>query len=317
MQIIRGILLRFFYFSKENECFFNVNFIIENNVLEGFIIRILHINFARFFFVCIFLHTFRNLFFKSFSKISVWYSGVSLMLILILVRFVGYVLPWGQISFWGARVITRFLRVFPYIGKHLVFEIWRGFSVGQNIISFFFSVHYLLPLIIIIFIIIHIILLHLNLSSNKIFTRKRNIKKPFNRILLQQDFINFIIIMLFSEIIISLPFIFDDIENSKLRNPIMSPAHIKPEWYFLFAYAILRSVPNKLGGVIAIVISVLFFFFFIIKKSKSLRFTYKLSFFFFIINCFLLTWIGGKGVEDPYILIGQILLFFYFLFLFI
>ena len=123
--------------------------------------------------------------------------------------------------------------------------------------------------------------------------------------------------MLFSEIIISLPFIFDDIENSKLRNPIMSPAHIKPEWYFLFAYAILRSVPNKLGGVIAIVISVLFFFFFIIKKSKSLRFTYKLSFFFFIINCFLLTWIGGKGVEDPYILIGQILLFFYFLFLFI
>lgn len=292
-----------------------MSYSIETNIFNGFLIRITHLNFARFFFISIYIHLFRNIFYKRFNKFLVWSTGCILLLILILTAFIGYVLPWGQISFWGGSVITSFLTVLPYIGNSLLQELWRGFSIGQNLLTLFFSLHFILPLIILTTIIIHLIVLHSNLSSNKLFQTKSQIKKPFNRILLQQDFINFILLIIFIELFLIFPFLFDDPENSKIANDMLSPLHIKPEWYFLFAYAILRSIPNKLGGVIAIIFSVLFLLIFSSKKVKLLRSKNLITFFVFLIVCSLLTWIGGNPVEYPYITIGQCLFIIYFLFL--
>ena len=313
IQIIRGIFLSFFFIANEKLRFFIVRYFIENDVFLGYLFRLIHLNFARAFFIRIFLHLFRNLFYKRFNKGIVWCTGISLLLILIITAFIGYVLPWGQISFWGARVITRFLTVVPFLGKKIVIELWRGFAVGQRILSFFFRLHFILPFILLIVILFHLIYLHLNLSRNKVFSIKRTNKKPFNNLLLNQDLINIIYILLFLNLIILIPFIFDDEENSKIANEIRSPIHIKPEWYFLFAYAILRSIPNKLGGVIAIALRIIYFYLFIFKKNKKIRNKYNLILSIFIFSCILLTWIGGNAVEDPYILIGQILLFSYFM----
>lgn len=307
-----GLFLSFFFTGNEQTAFTTVNFFIENDVFCGYLVRLTHLNLASAFFIRIYIHLFRNLFIKSSFKSMVWCSGVGLLLILILTAFIGYVLPWGQISFWGANVITRFLTVVPFIGTRLVNELWRGFSIGQNMLSFFFSLHFLFPFAIVAIILFHLVFLHLNLSSNKLFTIKSVNKMPFNIILLCQDMINLLLIFFFLIFILAYPFFFDDEENSKLANEIRSPIHIKPEWYFLFAYAILRSIPNKLGGVIAIGLRILYLFAFIYKKPKIQSTKSTLIIICFLLTCLMLTWIGGNPVEAPYIIIGQLLLILYF-----
>ena len=316
IQTISGVILSFFYSVNVKERFYYINFFIDNDVFLGFFVHLLHLSFGRLFFIRIFFHIFRNIIYKSFNKLLTWKSGVFILLILILTAFIGYVLPWGQISFWGARVITTFLRVVPYIGKKILNVLWRSNAIGQTLISFFFSLHFIFPFILIIIIFFHLIFLHINKSRNKLFTM--NIKKRrFNNYLLIKDIINFLLIYFFIIIITIFPFIFDDEENSKLANEIVSPTHIKPEWYFLFAYAILRSIPNKIGGVLLMGFRVLFFFLFSYKNNKKIRKNRKKIIIIFFFSCLLLTWIGIKPAEDPYIFNGQILLFFYFLILLI
>lgn len=308
------MLLSFFY--RTERAFYCVTFILENDVWNGYLIRILHLNFATAFFLSIYIHLFRNLCYSRYTKMGVWSTGVTLLLVLIITAFLGYVLPWGQISFWGASVITSFLTVIPYIGTRALLIIWSAFRVGHSILSFFFSVHYLLPIILLAIVIVHLIYLHSTGRRNKIYRQKRIFKKPFNSFLLTQDIINLTGIFLFLEMILIMPFIFDDAENAKIANEISSPLHIQPEWYFLFAYAILRSVPNKLGGVIAIAVRVLYFYLFIYKKTLKLSKLNRNKLLIWITSFILLTWIGGNPVEDPYIAIGQLLLVLYFIILY-
>lgn len=253
--------------------------------------------------------------------IHTWGSGVTIYILLIATAFIGYVLPWGQISLWGATVITNFLSTIPILGETIVKWIWGGFSVNNSTLNCFFSLHFLLPFILLVIVIIHLVFLHYTGSTSPIIgSFSNNIKIKFDNYYIYKDLFNLLFIILMIFIRLFSPFAVGDPENFILANPLNSPIHIQPEWYFLYIYGILRSIPNKLGGVIVIVAALLIFYFlcFVNKVSNINNFyCFKLLFFLFI-NCFvLLTWIGSQAVEDPFIFIGQILTFVYFLYFFI
>lgn len=227
-------------------------------------------------------------------------------------------LPWGQISFWGSTVITNLLSSIPYLGNYLVQWIWGGFSVRNPTLTRFFCIHFLLPFVIIAITIIHLFFLHITGSNNPLGIN-RNIKKisfnPFFRI---KDLIGFIFLFIILIFIVSFyPYILGDRDNFILANPLVTPEHIQPEWYFLFAYAILRSIPSKLGGVIALLISIIILFIIPIlniRKIKRNQFypIRKFIFWILIFTIILLTWIGIRPVEEPFIIVGQILSLIYF-----
>lgn len=295
---------------------------IIRNVNIGWLMRFIHINGASIFFIFVFLHITRGLLFSSFKLKETWITGVIILFMLIATAFLGYVLPWGQISFWGATVITNLISAIPYLGLIIVEWLWGGFSVDNPTLSRFFSLHFLLPFILAMLILIHITILHSTGSTNPLGIKRNLDKIFFHPFFSSKDLLGVILVLLlFSLVCFIYPYILGDPENFNPANPINTPIHIQPEWYFLFAYAILRRIPNKLGGVIALVMSILIISFLTLKKKykRSHKFNLFQKISFAIFSCFfiLLTWIGANPVEIPYITIGKILSFLYFLCIFI
>nr|YP_009020811.1 cytochrome b [Polymastia littoralis]AHM12892.1 cytochrome b [Polymastia littoralis] len=317
IQIITGIFLAMHYCSDVNLAFTSVAHI-TRDVNYGFILRYLHANGASMFFLCVYFHIGRGLYYGSYTRVIVWNVGVVLFLLMIVTAFIGYVLPWAQMSFWAATVITNLLSAIPYIGDDIVKWVWGGFSVSNATLNRFFSLHYLLPFVLAGLAIVHLIALHEEGSNNPIGIRSDIDKVPFHYYYALKDIYGVIVFMLVLSILAFLfPYSLGDAENFKPANPLVTPVHIKPEWYFLFVYAILRSIPNKLGGVVALLacILVLLFMPYLHKnrlRGLSFRPLSKILFWFLVGDFLILTWIGGQPVEDPYILIGQIAAIFYF-----
>jgi len=250
----------------------------------------------------------------------VWFSGIVILLIVIATAFLGYVLPWGQIRFWGATVITNILRAIPYFGESLLKWIWGGFAVGNPTLQRFYVFHFLLPFALAGIACLHLILLHETGSNNPLGLKSGSEIVPFHPLYTSKDIVGIVIFLgTLLGITCFFPTLLSDPANFLPANPLVTPTHIQPEWYFLWAYAILRSIPNKLGGVIAIFAAIIILFSLPYTHPKLRRgFTFfplrQLLFWLLVVDCFLLTWIGGRPVEEPYIQLGQIFTTLYFLF---
>nr|YP_010610456.1 cytochrome b [Opimothrips tubulatus]WAO28723.1 cytochrome b [Opimothrips tubulatus] len=317
-QILTGVFLAMFYLPSAESAFSSVIHICRD-VNLGWMLRNLHANGASMFFIIMFVHIGRGIYYESFKYMLVWFSGILIFFISMATAFLGYVLPWGQMSFWGATVITNLLSAIPYLGEYLVKWIWGGFSVDTPTLNRFFVFHFLCPFIILILVIFHILFLHNSGSSSPLGLGEDKDKLFFHPYFSSKDLITFFYMFFFLLMLSSFsPFYLGDPDNFSIANSMNTPIHIKPEWYFLFAYAILRSIPNKLGGVMALLFSILIFFILPILnnnflfKGKQFLILKKLFFWVFINNFFLLTWAGAKPVEEPFILISQILSFTYF-----
>lgn len=319
IQLITGILLASSYSPSIRNSFFMVNFITENYD-KGWLIRYIHANGASLFFICIYTHIGRGLYYKSYSMVKTWIVGVTILILTIAAAFLGYVLPVNQISFWGASVITNLFSEVPYIGPQLVQTIWGGPLVDNPTIVRFFTFHFMVPFIIAAITVVHITYLHITGSSNNLGvpSLKKLIFHPFHS---TKDLVGVSLVLLtFLFVCLHYPLILGDDENFVQANPSVTPHHIQPEWYFLFAYAILRSIPNKLGGVIALAASVAVLYTlpftvnFTKTKRSNIRPAAKVIFWLFVISVILLSWIGIRPVEEPYIGVGQILTVVYFLY---
>nr|YP_009132685.1 cytochrome b [Thitarodes gonggaensis]AKA63379.1 cytochrome b [Thitarodes gonggaensis] len=318
-QIITGLFLTMHYSANIDLAFYSVNHICRN-VNYGWLIRTLHTNGASFFFICIYIHIGRGIYYESFLYKYTWMIGVLILFLLMATAFMGYVLPWGQMSFWGATVITNLLSALPYLGSMLVNWIWGGFAVDNATLTRFYTFHFLLPFILMMMTMIHLLFLHQYGSNNPLGINSNLDKIPFHPYFSFKDLFGFIMMMMILMLLtLWNPYILSDPDNFIPANPLMTPIHIQPEWYFLFAYAILRSIPNKLGGVIALIMSIAILFilpFTFNKKFQGNQFypMNKILFWNMLIIIILLTWIGARPVENPYILTGQMLTIMYFLY---
>nr|QGT77268.1 cytochrome b [Potamiscus yiwuensis] len=317
LQITTGLFLAMHYIPHIDLAFLSVGHICRD-VNYGWILRTAHANGATLFFLCLYTHVGRGMFYGSYMIFHVWMVGVVILLLLMATAFLGYVLPWGQMSFWGATVITNLFSAIPMIGTDLVQWIWGGFSVNNTTLTRFFTFHFILPFIVAAFTLIHILFLHQTGANNPLGISTQIDKIPFHPYFTFKDIVGFMMLLLFLLLLsLSYPYLLSDPDNFIPANPLVTPAHIQPEWYFLFAYAILRSIPNKLEGVIALVVSVMIILvlpFTHFSKFRSLMF-YPLNqilFWSLVSIIMLLTWIGARPVETPYILIGQILTLLYF-----
>nr|YP_009971745.1 cytochrome b [Platisus moerosus]QNG56455.1 cytochrome b [Platisus moerosus] len=319
IQTITGLFLAMHY-CPNIELAFNSIAHICRDVNYGWLLRTLHANGASFFFICIYIHIGRGIYYSSYYLIETWMIGVTIFFLVMATAFLGYVLPWGQMSFWGATVITNLVSAIPYLGVTVVQWIWGGFAIDNATLTRFFTFHFLLPFVIMAFTMMHLLFLHQTGSNNPLGTNSNIDKMPFHPYFSFKDLVGFFIMMALLTILnLSNPYLLGDPDNFTPANPLVTPIHIQPEWYFLFAYAILRSIPNKLGGVIALVMSIAILYtlpFMNKKKFQSCQF-YPLNKFMFwtlLSMIILLTWIGARPVEDPYITIGQILTVTYFLY---
>nr|QWY85004.1 cytochrome b [Glareola maldivarum] len=316
-QILTGLMLAMHYTADTTLAFSSVAHTCRN-VQYGWLIRNLHANGASFFFICIYLHIGRGFYYGSYLYKETWNTGVILLLTLMATAFVGYVLPWGQMSFWGATVITNLFSAIPYIGQTLVEWAWGGFSVDNPTLTRFFALHFLLPFMIAGLTLIHLTFLHETGSNNPLGVVSNCDKIPFHPYFSLKDILGFIIMFIpLMTLALFSPNLLGDPENFTPANPLVTPPHIKPEWYFLFAYAILRSIPNKLGGVLALAASVLVLFLSpMLHKSKQRTMTFRplsqLLFWTLVANLFILTWVGSQPVEHPFIIIGQLASLTYF-----
>nr|BAN08385.1 cytochrome b [Hynobius lichenatus]BAN08387.1 cytochrome b [Hynobius lichenatus] len=309
-QIITGLFLAMHYTADTSSAFSSVAHICRD-VNYGWLVRYTHANGASFFFICIYLHIGRGLYYGSYMYKETWNIGVILLFLVMATAFVGYVLPWGQMSFWGATVITNLLSAIPYMGDSLVQWIWGGFSVDKATLTRFFAFHFLFPFLIAGASIIHLLFLHETGSNNPTGIYSDMDKVPFHPYFSYKDAVGFLI-MLTALLILSLlsPNLLGDPDNFTPANPLVTPPHIQPEWYFLFAYAILRSIPNKLGGVLALLASIVILMLIpMIHTSKQRSLTFRpmtqILFWLTVSNTLILTWIGGQPVEQPFIEIGQ------------
>nr|QSH91018.1 cytochrome b [Triatoma dimidiata] len=317
IQIITGIFLAMHYTGSIELAFSSVVHICRD-VNYGWLLRSLHANGASLFFICLYLHIGRGIYYGSYKLFMTWAVGVIILFITMGAAFLGYVLPWGQMSLWGATVITNLMSAIPYLGNDLVKWLWGGFSVDNATLTRFFALHFLLPFIIAAMVMIHLLFLHQTGSSNPLGLNSNFDKIPFHPYFSIKDLMGVSLTLMFF-ILLSLweaPILMDP-ENFIPANPLVTPVHIQPEWYFLFAYAILRSIPNKLGGVIAMVSSIAIILILpITNKSKFQGLTFypisQITFWTLATILILLTWIGARPAEEPYILTGQILTILYF-----
>lgn len=322
IQLISGIFLAIFYTSDVRIAFDRVVHIIRD-VQYGWLLRSIHANGASIFFICLYLHISRGVYYHLFNRVETWSIGVILYIVLIATAFIGYVLPWGQIRFWGATVITRLLSAIPYIGLDLVNWVWGGFAIDNPTLTRFFALHFILPFIVCALTVIHILFLHQRGRKNPLGFKRNYSKIPIHPYYTIKDLIGFFLFFIFlSLLILYFPQILGDAENFIQANPLSTPLHIKPEWYFLWLYAILRSIPNKLGGVIAIFSAILILFLLpFLFRAKFGTFAYypfsQVLFWILISTIFILTWIGICPVEYPYEDIGAVFTFLYFFILFI
>nr|YP_010564700.1 cytochrome b [Lordithon arcuatus]UZA61077.1 cytochrome b [Lordithon arcuatus] len=322
IQIITGIFLAMHY-TAHIELAFNSVAHICRDVNNGWLMRTLHANGASFFFICLYLHVGRGMYYSSYNLVYTWLVGVIILFIVMATAFLGYVLPWGQMSFWGATVITNLLSAIPYLGMDIVQWLWGGFAVDNATLTRFFTLHFLLPFIIAAMVMIHLLFLHQTGSNNPLGINSNIDKIPFHPYFSFKDLLGFFItLMALTSLTLINPYLLGDPDNFIPANPLVTPIHIQPEWYFLFAYAILRSIPNKLGGVIALVLSIAILLIMPFINKKNIQSTQfypinKILFWSLLTIVILLTWIGARPVEDPYIMIGQILTILYFLYYFL
>nr|QXF29966.1 cytochrome b [Artemia salina] len=317
IQIVTGLFLAMHYTASVDLAFSSVAHICRD-VNHGWLLRTIHANGASFFFICIYFHIGRGMYYGSFHYLETWLTGIILLFLVMAAAFLGYVLPWGQMSFWGATVITNLVSAVPYIGNDIVQWLWGGFAVDNPTLTRFFTFHFLIPFLVAGMTMIHLLFLHQSGSNNPLGINANLDKIPFHPYFTIKDTVGFmILIFLLVSLSLLSPYFLGDPDNFIPANPLVTPAHIQPEWYFLFAYAILRSIPNKLGGVIALISSIVIL--------VSLPFTFKPKFrglefysmaqplFWSWVSIFiLLTWIGARPVEDPYIFLGQVLTCMYF-----
>nr|ALO70459.1 cytochrome b [Crataraea suturalis] len=319
IQIITGIFLAMHYTANINLAFNSVAHICRD-VNYGWFIRTMHANGASFFFICLYSHIGRGMYYGSYNFMMTWLIGVIILFLVMATAFLGYVLPWGQMSFWGATVITNLLSAIPYLGTTIVQWLWGGFAVDNATLTRFFTLHFMLPFIVTALVMIHLLFLHQTGSNNPLGVNSNIDKIPFHPYFSFKDLFGFIfMLMILTLLTLINPYLLGDPDNFIPANPLVTPIHIQPEWYFLFAYAILRSIPNKLGGVLALVMSIAILMimpFTNKKKMQSMSFypLNKILFWMLITILILLTWIGARPVEDPYILTGQILTITYFMY---
>nr|ACX30257.1 cytochrome b [Cacajao calvus ucayalii] len=318
IQIITGLFLAMHYTSDSSTAFSSVAHI-TRDVNYGWMVRYLHANGASLFFMCLFLHIGRGMYYGSFLFLNTWNIGIILLLTTMATAFMGYVLPWGQMSFWGATVITNLLSAIPYIGPDLAQWIWGGFSVDKATLTRFFTFHFILPFIIAALASIHLLFLHDTGSNNPSGLTSDPDKVSFHPYYMIKDILGLIfLLLLLMSLTLFTPDLLTDPDNYTPANPLNTPPHIKPEWYFLFAYAILRSIPNKLGGVLALLLSILILTIIpMMHTSKQQSMTFRpisqSLFWALVADLFTLTWIGGQPVEYPFISIGQTASTLYFL----
>nr|CAD21524.1 cytochrome b [Acipenser sturio] len=316
-QILTGLFLAMHYTADISTAFSSVAHICRD-VNYGWLIRNIHANGASFFFICLYLHVARGMYYGSYLQKETWNIGVILLLLTMMTAFVGYVLPWGQMSFWGATVITNLLSAFPYIGDTLVQWIWGGFSVDNATLTRFFAFHFLLPFVIAGASMIHLLFLHQTGSNNPTGLNSDADKVTFHPYFSYKDLFGFILMLIgLASVALFSPNLLGDPDNFTPANPLVTPPHIKPEWYFLFAYAILRSIPNKLGGVLALLFSILVLMLVpVLHTSKQRGNTFRplsqILFWALVADMLVLTWIGGQPVEHPFVLIGQVASTVYF-----
>nr|YP_001650735.1 cytochrome b [Eurypegasus draconis]BAF74950.1 cytochrome b [Eurypegasus draconis] len=316
-QIVTGLFLAMHYTADITMAFSSVAHICRD-VNYGWLLRNMHANGASFFFICIYMHIARGLYYGSYLYKETWNIGVILLLLVMATAFVGYVLPWGQMSFWGATVITNLFSAIPYVGDSLVQWIWGGFSVDNATLTRFFTFHFLLPFVIVGATAIHLLFLHETGSNNPTGLNSDADKVSFHPYFSYKDLLGFAVMMTaLTALALFMPNILGDPDNFSPANPLVTPPHIKPEWYFLFAYAILRSVPNKLGGVLGLLFSILVLMLVpLLHTSKQRGLTFRpltqLLFWTLLADVVVLTWIGGMPVEHPFVIIGQVASLVYF-----
>jgi ubiquinol-cytochrome c reductase cytochrome b subunit len=320
IQILTGLLLAMHYTPHTLYAFASVEHIMRD-VNYGWLLRYLHANGASFFFILVYLHIGRGLYYGSYRppRALLWSIGVIIFFVMMATAFMGYVLPWGQMSYWGATVITNFFSAIPWIGNDLVYFIWGGFSVDNATLNRFFSLHFFLPFILAALAVVHLLALHQHGSTNPISISGDKLR--FHPYFTSKDLVGFIILFFFiSLFVFFMPNSLGHPDNYIPANPLVTPHSIVPEWYFLPFYAILRAIPNKVFGVLAMALSILvplilpWFTSIKVKANEPLM---KWLFWFFVFNFAILVWIGAQPIYSPYIEIGRLSTIFYFLYFFI
>jgi len=324
IQILTGVFLAMHYTPHIDQAFNSVEHIMRD-VNNGWLLRYLHANGASMFFIVVYSHIFRGLYFGSYMypRGTLWASGVIIFLLMMATAFMGYVLPWGQMSFWGATVITNLFSAVPLAGPTIVEWLWGGFSVDNATLNRFYSLHYLMPFVIAGLILVHLSLLHTAGSNNPLGINKNVDTIPFYPYFYVKDlFAFFMLIVFFSFFVFFYPNVLGHADNYIPANPLVTPPHIVPEWYFLPFYAILRSIPDKLGGVAAMIGAILILLLLPIINTSEIRSSkfrpiFGIAYWFLVSDFLILGWIGQKPVESPYIEVGMAATFFYFFFLLI
>jgi quinol-cytochrome oxidoreductase complex cytochrome b subunit len=322
IQIISGIFLTMHYTPHTDLAFDSVEHIMRD-VEHGWYLRYMHSNGASLFFMCLYVHIGRGLYFKSydFPRYNVWATGIIIFLLTMATAFVGYVLPWGQMSFWGATVITNLFSAIPLIGQKLVTWLWGGFSINNATLNRFFAIHFFLPFVILGLVLLHLVLIHEVGSSNPATNDNHIDNLKFYPYFFLKDLTSLLVLLFILTFLIHFkPNYLGHPDNYIKANPLVTPLHIVPEWYFLPFYAILRSVPMKLGGVILMVFAILVLFIIPFLSTSTfaipvrMRTAFRFFFWTFVANFLLLGWIGGQPVEEPFIELGQFCTIFYFMY---
>lgn len=322
VMILSGIFLAMHYTPHVDMAFDSVEHIMRD-VNLGWLLRYMHMNGASMFFIAVYIHMFRGLYYGSYKapRELLWILGVVIFLIMMATAFMGYVLPWGQMSFWGATVITNLFSAIPGIGESIVTWLWGGFGVDNPTLNRFFALHYLMPFLLVGVVLLHMTALHQHGSNNPLGIDKKGPQDslPFHPFYTIKDLFGLgVFALIWAFFIFFAPNFFGEVDNYIPANPLVTPPHIVPEWYFLPFYAILRSIPDKLGGVVMMFGAILVLF--VLPwldnspvRSAKFRPWFKISFWIFLVNCLVLGWIGAKPAEGNYIIIGRIVTAYYFI----
>jgi len=321
IQILTGIFLAMHYTAHIELAFSSVEHIMRD-VNNGWLIRYAHANGASMFFIVVYCHIFRGLYYGSYihPRQLLWCSGVVMFILMMATAFMGYVLPWGQMSFWGATVITSLFTAIPFIGNVIVDWLWGGFTVGNATLNRFFSLHFFLPFLLAGLSIVHLALLHKDGSNNPLGVDSHVDKVSFYPYFFVKDlFAFFCFLFFFCLFIFYFPNALGHPDNYIPADPMQTPPHIVPEWYFLPYYAILRSIPDKLGGVLGMFSSLIVLLFIPFLNTSEIRSTnfrplFKIFYWLTVTNFLLLGWLGQKPVTDVYIFVGQCATAYYFIF---